>query len=129
MWEPQKRWRMKNRKRANFVANLRRKQRRTEEPWYKTWENIWKRCVKNKDKKKMQVYYEKGIRCKITCRDLKKIWFRDKAYLMLRPSIDRLDSAKNYSLENCRYIEYLENCRMGGINRASKMLEEKLCNK
>ena len=30
------------------------------------------------------------------------------------PSIDRKDSSKNYTIDNCRYIEYSENCRKRG---------------
>ena len=52
--------------------------------------------------------------------DFKTLWFRDKAYLMRQPSIDRLDSNKNYELSNCRYIETLENRINGILSRFNK---------
>lgn len=39
------------------------------------------------------------------------LWFRDKAYKMVKPSIDRKDANKNYTIDNCRYIELKENYR------------------
>ncbi len=51
----------------------------------------------------------------LTHGDLKFLWFRDKAYNMEHSSIDRINPQKHYTLENCRYIEYRENCRQGGL--------------
>lgn len=31
--------------------------------------------------------------------------------VMYQPSIDRKDSDKDYSIENCRFIEWKENCK------------------
>jgi transcriptional regulator with XRE-family HTH domain len=45
----------------------------------------------------------------MTPNDFKELWFRDKAYLMRQPSIDRIDSTKGYEKGNCRYIEFYEN--------------------
>lgn len=50
-----------------------------------------------------------GIKNKITTQELKQLWFRDKAWLLKRPSIDRKDSQKSYTFANCRFIEFLEN--------------------
>jgi hypothetical protein len=52
-----------------------------------------------------QWYYDKGIKCRITIDELKYLWFRDKAYLMEKLSIDRRNSTKDYTLDNCRYTE------------------------
>jgi len=43
--------------------------------------------------------------------DFEFMWKRDKADLMERPSVDRIDGNKDYTLENCRYMELLDNCR------------------
>ena len=45
--------------------------------------------------------------------DFKTLWFRDKAYSMECPSIDRIDNNGHYSIDNCRYIEMAENRRAG----------------
>ena len=47
--------------------------------------------------------------------EFKKLWFRDKAYEMNRPSIDRIDPKGDYTYNNCRYLELSEN-----ISRASR---------
>jgi len=78
-------------------------------PWNKTYLSISNRCSFYGS-----TYYKKGIKNLITREELKSLWFRDKAYLMEKPSIDRIDSNKHYTLENCRYIEYAENIKLGG---------------
>jgi hypothetical protein len=79
--------------------------------WYKTYNSIMQRCKWNKSHK----YFKKGIKNYLSIEDLKILWFRDKAYLMKKPSIDRLNSKGNYTLKNCRYIELRENSREGGM--------------
>jgi hypothetical protein len=37
------------------------------------------------------------------------MWFRDKAFEMKRPSLDRIDTTGDYCLDNCRFIELKEN--------------------
>lgn len=81
-------------------------------PWQKVHTFILNRCT-HKDNK----YYRKGIKCLITSDELKELWFRDKAYEMDKPSIDRLDTSKHYTFDNCRFIEWIENCRQGGKRR------------
>jgi hypothetical protein len=41
--------------------------------------------------------------------DFKSIWLRDNASLMIKPTIDRVDSSGHYEIKNCRYIEMKEN--------------------
>jgi len=59
----------------------------------------------------------KGIEHKMTTADFKELWFRDKAYLMDKPSIDRIDPTKGYIKSNCRYLELSENSRIGNLGR------------
>jgi len=40
---------------------------------------------------------------------LKELWFRDKAYNLKRPSIDRKNNNEDYTFENCRFIELGKN--------------------
>ena len=75
-------------------------------PWVKTYHRIYSRCSKSSNRKTY-----KDLQIKISISDLKKIWFRDKAWLLKRPSIDRIDNNKGYTFKNCRYIELSENCR------------------
>ena len=73
-------------------------------PWSKTLNTISSRCTTKSSK-----YYKKEITRHISTSELKELWFRDKAYLMKRPSIDRIDSKGDYIKSNCRYIELSEN--------------------
>ena len=88
----------------------RKRDRRKLYPEKEILKDIKKRC-NNKNRKDYKYYGGKGIKCLITKEELKKLWFRDKAYLMKKPSIDRKDSNGNYEYSNCRFIEMTENIR------------------
>ena len=82
--------------------------------WEKTFYSILSRCTGKSHK-----YFKKGIRCLITKGELKKMWFRDKAYLMEKPSADRLDPSKDYSFDNCQYLEHKVNSVIKGVHCAA----------
>ena len=84
--------------------NKKIKEYRENRPWLFTLRSIKVRC-NNKNNHKYPVYGGRGIKCLITAEELKIIWFRDKAYLMKNPSIDRIDNDGNYTLDNCQFIE------------------------
>jgi len=75
---------------------------------YYILQGIKQRC-NNPNNKKYYLYGGKGIINKLTLLDLKCLWKRDKADLMIKPSIDRKNSNKNYIRSNCRFIELIEN--------------------
>jgi hypothetical protein len=79
-------------------------------PWRKVFKNIKIRCTR-KNFKSYKNYGGRGIKCLITEEELRKLWFRDKAYLMKQPSIDRKENDGNYTYKNCRFIELGENSR------------------
>ena len=56
------------------------------------------------------MYGGKGIKNYLTREALKILWFRDEAYNLKEPSIDRWDSKLSYTFDNCRFIEFRENC-------------------
>jgi hypothetical protein len=78
------------------------------EPWKRTLIGIKQRC-ENPNQHKFPIYGGRGIKCLITEEELKTLWFRDKAYLLKEPSIDRIDNDGNYCFSNCQYIEFDEN--------------------
>ena len=70
---------------------------------YLTWINA--RC------KNSLSYVRKGIKCLITKEELEILWKRDNASLLKIPSVDRINNNKDYTFENCRFIEKIYNTR------------------
>jgi hypothetical protein len=99
---------LKNKKRIL----LKQKEKYKNNHWLLTFSEIKRRCNNPKTKGYYR-YGGRGIKCLITEEELKFLWFRDKAYLMKKPSIDRIDNDGNYCLNNCRYIERVINAKRG----------------
>lgn len=95
-------------KNRNKLNEYRRKYYKALPSWIKTYNAIIGRC-NYKSNKFYEYYGGRGIKCLITKEELKKLWFRDKGYLLKEPSIDRIDGNKSYTYKNCRYIELKEN--------------------
>lgn len=72
------------------------------------WQNINVRCSRPIVRSYPQ-YGGKGIRNLLTPFDLEFLWLRDGAAQMVRPSIDRKESEKSYTIDNCRFIELADN--------------------
>lgn len=77
-------------------------------PWMMSYNCAKKRC-ENKNDVSYRHYGARGIKLLMTKEDFKAIWFRDKAYLLDRPSIDRKNGKGNYTIDNCRFIELFKN--------------------
>lgn len=99
-----KKYRKENKKELDKKENIRHKKF----PWKYTLKAILTRC-NNKNFWAYKYYGGRGIKCLITEEELKELWFRDKAYEMKKPSIDRKDNDGDYTFENCRYIEQGDN--------------------
>ncbi len=82
---------------------------RKERPWFLTLFSVRSRCNGKNTR-----YFKKGIKNYLTEEKIKYIWLRDKAGLLDKPSIDRINNDGNYTLDNCRFIEMKENQRLGG---------------
>ena len=79
--------------------------------------NIKQRCG-NPNSSSYKYYGGKGIRCLIGLTDLYRLWIRDQANLMKDPTIDRIDSHRDYEYDNCQFVERSENSRR--VNRATR---------
>ena len=86
-------------------------------PWKQIFNSIKRRCNNSEDQAH-NYYGGRGIKCLITEDEIKFLWFRDKAYLMKKPSIDRKENADNYILANCQFIEMVEN----GVKNKRKII-------
>lgn len=54
----------------------------------------------------------------LTAPQAKVLWERDGAAKMRKPSLDRIDAAKGYTFENCRFIELSENIMRAHFERS-----------
>lgn len=74
----------------------------------KILQNAKGRC-KYASPRNTEYYIKKGIRCFLTLSHVALLWIRDQARKMDCPSLDRIDSNKDYRLGNCRFVEFSEN--------------------
>lgn len=79
-------------------------------PWDRVFYNAKARC-ENPNYIRYEYYGGRGIKFLLTKKQIKFLWFRDKAYLLKKPSIDRIDDNGHYILDNCQFIEHVENVR------------------
>jgi hypothetical protein len=91
-------------------------------PWAKHYKHLSTRCGHKKSS-----YRKRGIKNFLNTAQVKFLWFRDKAYLMKQPSIDRINGEGNYTLKNCRFLEFKDNLsrdRIVGRKRISQFSKE-----
>ena len=81
-------------------------------PWLSSYYEARKRCT-TKNHNRYHRYGGRGIKCLISKDEIKELWFRDKAWLLKKPSIDRIDNDGHYEYGNCRFIELGENSKKG----------------
>lgn len=90
--EYQKEYRDKNKKKAKKYQ----KEHHKNFPWKWVLRDIKQRC-ENPNHKFYKNYGGRGIQALITLDEIKYLWFRDKAYLLDKPSIDREENDGHYS--------------------------------
>jgi len=81
-------------------------------PWYFSCKHARARC-NNPNHKCYKRYGGRGIKMLLLLQDVKELWLRDRAFEMKKPSLDRVDNDKNYTVENCRFIEFAKNLERG----------------
>ena len=94
-------------------SNNRNKKIFKDKPYLKNYKNAKRRCL-DRNFSGYKYYGSRGIRFLMTKEDFKFLWFRDKAFLMKQPSIDRKNSNGDYILTNCQFIELKYNTRASG---------------
>ncbi len=91
-------------------------------PWRYVLRYIKNRC-NNPKADNYEYYGDRGIECRITEEELKILWFRDKAWLLNQPSIDRKDNDGHYEFDNCQFIELSLNVIEGNKRRTKTILQ------
>jgi len=81
---------------------------RREYPWLSHLYSARQRC-NDKNHISYKRYGGKGIKCFLTPYFIYYLWERDKAYKLKKPSLDRRNSKKDYTIDNCKFIELSEN--------------------
>lgn len=84
--------------------------RKSIRPWETHYFAAMSRC-NNSNHKHYKYYGGKGVQFLMSIDDYETLWFRDRAYKMKLPTMDRVDSNGNYEVSNCRFIEQSENSR------------------
>lgn len=77
-------------------------------PWIRSLRSAQTRC-NNPKNKRFENYGGRGITFNLTDKEGQFLWFRDKAWKLKKPSLDRINNDGNYCLENCRFIEFSKN--------------------
>jgi len=103
-------WRNDNKERAKKTTSLWLSKNPLKKKMYVRIDAIRSRCT-DKKHENYKWYGGRGIKCFLTVKDLERLWKRDKAYKMKKPSIDRINNDGNYELSNCRFIEMIDNYR------------------
>lgn len=106
---------------AEAVINL-KKLGRDKLPWAKAYANAKARCQKQNEAK-YKYYGARGIECHIKPTDVKMAYYRDKAYEMKCPSLDRIDPLGHYTVDNIRFIEFEENRKMRLMNHPANKVK------
>lgn len=70
-------------------------------PWAKHLTKARARCLLSGN----YSYYSRGIKCKLNIKEIKELWFKYNADLMVRPELHRKKDSADYTFENCVFIE------------------------
>jgi len=107
----------------NYSFKIYRKELRLKRPWKISLDHVRRRCVwvkEDENSSDWKYYKSKGVKCELDEEKIKYLWFRDKAFKMKRPHIDRLDSLGNYTLSNCHFMECSEHISKSNTTRSLK---------
>ena len=94
----------RNKIRIKKKQEIYRDNKKKAHPYIGSYKSAQNRCNSKKNKDYHR-YSGRGIKFLMTLDDFKYIWFRDKAYNMEQPEIDREDNDGHYESNNCRFIE------------------------
>ena len=110
-------WYKRNQDKVLIYKKTRRLFFKKNKPWLIVLQNIRCRLTSSKSKIGSISKYKKNktyrlIKNYLTEKDLKFLWFRDKAFKMRKPSIHRKNNKKHYTLRNCEFLEFFAHNRL-----------------
>ena len=70
------------------------------------------------------MYGGRGIKCLLTWFEVAQLWFRDNAWMMEDPHLDRVDPEADYVFSNCRFIEGKFNLARRRFHRGPRKCRE-----
>ncbi len=112
-------WAMNNKEKRKQILKRCYIKKKKETPWKLNYKSAKQRC-NNPNIINYKNYGGRRIKFSMTMEDFKFLWFRDKAYNMKKPTIDRKDNDGNYELSNCQFIELADNIKKQYIDRKKK---------
>ena len=116
-YELVKQWRKEH---PEYHKEYNKKYRRNK-PWVKFFSNAHTHCHQ------IPSYIKHGIKVFLSVKVLEFLWFRDKAFLMEKPCLHRINSFNDYCVRNCEFLEkknHLSICA-----RKNELLRVRLRNK
>lgn len=87
--------------------------------FYSRLNSIKQRCS-NPNSTGYNRYGGRGIGFLITVHDIIKLWYRDRAWKLNSPSLDRKNNDGHYTFDNCRFIESVDNSKKAATDRKNK---------
>jgi len=105
-----KKYRQDNREARKEHSREYHRKIRLETPWAFHLQYAKQRC-NDPNTCNYKWYGGKGVKLNLTMDEMKKLYLRDNAGDMKRPTIDRIDSNSNYTFGNCRFLELSENIK------------------
>ena len=105
-----RRWRKRNVLKSRDNVCISKAKMVLKSPWHWSYKCAKERC-ENPNNAGYKYYGGRGIKFLLTKEDVGRLWVRDNASVMKDPTIDRIDNSGNYELNNCRFIERVDNVK------------------
>ena len=95
-------------------------------PWINSYNNAKQRC-ENPNNPNYPWWGAKDIKFLLSQEEMNLIWYRDGADYMKFPTIDRINKHGNYELDNCQFLENIDNLKKDNIGHWYKGKYIKYC--
>lgn len=100
------------------------KEYRKRKPWARPREWARRRCV-DTNHREYPRYGGRGISFNLSMEEAERLFRRDKAHILEKPSLDRIDPDGPYNFDNCRFIELRDNIADHRPKGSIKLEQEK----